>query len=509
MNIRDQTKTHAGILGLMILLAVNFFFLRHNAFRFFNFYDMCFDLDGGWRILNGQRPHTDFICFTGPVHLYMYALFFKIFGFGKSAIFAYLITGSSLVMTIVYGMTRKAIPLAVSLLVTTLTMTSFYWPVSHPWHNQTAMLWEILALSIYVRYLNSLTSKNAFGVAFTCGILMILAFMTKTNEGVIYGTLFLLLFLFSPYRKQLLSGYLIGGAVSFVLAFMFIGCSPLIFFEQIMAYSRMMAGPRLSRLMIWSNWFANYYWIPFIIVLFNVWPFRHKYRNFFLLFIGMMMVSIYSLYSNDILRSANIFLWGIFIAVAYLIFYKIKENLTTSRRKKFFRISEWLLVTITSVLIVISVKYDFELKVWTYWENLLGTYALQAKPLKGWLFDEFRGKILDQMVDFIDMNIPKKDSILVVTDMQILYALTDRPSYPGIPIQGFQKDGMPAPGAQLEQVHKTISAHPPDWIVVDIGNVMNEIPYLGLSEALKTRYTLAKSFGLFAIFKKKKKYVKF
>ena len=266
----------------------------------------------------------------------------------------------------------------------------------------------------------------------------------------------------------------------------------------------MMAGPRLSRLMIWSNWFANYYWIPFTIVLFNVWPFRQKYRELFSLFIGITFISIYCLYSNDILRFANTFMWGIFMALAYLIFYKIKQDLTTSRRQKFFRISECLLVTITCVLITVSVQYDLKLRVWTYGENVLGTYPIQTKQFKGWLFDEFRGKILDEMVDFINTNIPKKDSVLVVTDMQILYALTDRPSYPGIPIQVFQKDDMPAPGVQVDQVRKTIFTHPPDWIVVDVGNVINEIPYLGLSWPLETRYTLAKSFGPFAIFEKKK-----
>ncbi len=465
---------------------------------------MCFDLDGGWRILNGQRPHSDFICFTGPVHLYIYALFFKIFGFGKTAVFACLIAGSSLAMALIFWMTRRAIPPGVSLLVTALTMTSFYWPVSHPWHNQTAMLWGISALSLYVRCMNFLTPKIAVRVAFACGALITLTFMTKTNEGLIYGALFPALFAFSAYRRQLLAGYLTGGLISLAAAFIIIGCSPLAFFEQITVYGRQMAGPRLSRLMLITNWFANYYWIPFTIVLLNVWPFRQKYRELFVLFVGMMLISVYSLYSSDILRQANTFMWGIFMAAAYLIFYKIKGGLTTPRQKRIFRISEWFLAAVCVVLIALSVKYGFELKVWTYTgKNPAGTYALKAKPFEGWLFDEPRGKILDQIVDFINTNIPEKDSILVVTDMQILYALTGRPSYPGIPIQAFQKDEMPAPGAQLQQVQKTITARPPDWIILDIGNLINEVPYLGLSEAMRTRYGLAQSFGPFAIYQKK------
>src|SRR3989338_1931747 len=169
---------------LIALLVLNAFFLNYNAFRTFNFYDMCFPLDGGWRIASGQRPYADFIYYTGPVHLYLNALFFKLFGFGKAAVLAHLIFIHSLVITAVFIVSRKYLPVWITALVTILTTTSFYWPISHPWHNQTALFFGIMAVVFFLIHF-PLADSKAFLVGAFPGVCVVLAFITKTDIGIV------------------------------------------------------------------------------------------------------------------------------------------------------------------------------------------------------------------------------------------------------------------------------------------------------------------------------------
>ena len=90
-KVRLNTKDKLGLFFLFLILTGNAFFLRHNAFRGFNFFDMGSFLDASWRVFKGQTPYVDFIYTTGPLHIYMNAFFFTLFGFGKKAILAHLI----------------------------------------------------------------------------------------------------------------------------------------------------------------------------------------------------------------------------------------------------------------------------------------------------------------------------------------------------------------------------------------------------------------------------------
>ena len=108
---------------LALTLILNAFFLNFNAFRCFNFYDMCFNLDGAWRIFMGQKPNVDFISYSGPLHYYMVAAFFKLFGFGKTALWMHLVVVHSIVIVVVFLMTYRRLPFVISFMVTILTTT--------------------------------------------------------------------------------------------------------------------------------------------------------------------------------------------------------------------------------------------------------------------------------------------------------------------------------------------------------------------------------------------------
>jgi 4-amino-4-deoxy-L-arabinose transferase-like glycosyltransferase len=217
---------------LILLLIGNAVFLSFNSFRCFNFFDMCIVLDGGWRVLNGQRPYIDFLYFSGPLHLYVTALFFKLFGFGKPAILLHTITIHSLVIILNFIIARRYLRLGLSILVTLLTTACFTWPISFPWHDQLAYFWGILALAIFIR--PRWEEGRLAGPSFFCGLLVTLSWLSKMNIGTAFAVMFAVTLLSAPARWRNLLSYGIGISLGVVLS-LFLIHDPGIFFEQLSA----------------------------------------------------------------------------------------------------------------------------------------------------------------------------------------------------------------------------------------------------------------------------------
>jgi len=114
------------------------------------------------------------------------------------------------------------------------------------------------------------------------------------------------------------------------------------------------------------------------------------------------------------------------------------------------------------------------------------------------------GVALDKLVEFFNRQVSKDDSVLIVTEMQILPALTGMKSFKHVPVISFHKDVTPVPGEQLARVKKAVFDNPPDWIVCDFVAVRDIIPYLGLSEVFWALYEPEKQLGFYAVFHKKK-----
>jgi len=130
---------------LLLMLFVNATVLGRNAFRGFNFFDMGSFLDASWRVFCGQAPYADFIFITGPVHLWMNAFFFVLFGFGKTAVLAHLVAVHSIVILCTFFIAARFAPPWTAILAAALSTVCFYWPVSHPWYDQSAhfgAFWE-------------------------------------------------------------------------------------------------------------------------------------------------------------------------------------------------------------------------------------------------------------------------------------------------------------------------------------------------------------------------------
>ncbi len=520
-NVRKKTGL---ILLLALILTGNAFFLRFNAFRHFNLLDMGSFLDASWRIYRGQRPYMDFVYYTGPVYLYLNAFFFHLLGFGKAAILSHLVVVHSAVILLVFFMLYKRVPFPVTLSATALTVPSFYWAISHPWHDQTAHLWGIIGLSLLVRNLpfqepsrallsfsQLTTNKNALAwgkkssirISLLCGFFSVLSLMTKSNIGLAYGLMFFTVLAASDNRGKALPGFcaglLIGGIVALGLVRF-----PHEYLDQCLAFSRHDGIKRISKLSIPGNWLVNFYWVAPAIMLPSFIFVKKKSPDAAALFLGITFVGIFTVNTGGMVPLGNNMLWGVHLALAFIALYSLSWETAPRWSQPLRKISAGLLLALTIFLTVLSVRYGLQLKVWTYFTpNPQGDYALQSEPLRGWRFHRFQGEPLDILVNYIKTHVPKNDSLLNLNDLYIIYALTGRDSYPGIPFI-FIGDIFPAPGKQTEKMRRVIIGNPPDWVVLDIKTSYgHELAWLGLQEEFKRSYAPVIRAGSFLLLKRK------
>jgi len=529
MILTQKQKEVGSIIVLVIVLIGNAFFLHFNAFRCFNFFDMGGFLDASWRIFCGQRPYVDFIYTSGPMHLYMNAFFFGLFGgFGKGAVLAHLIVVHSIVITTTFLMVRQRIPFFVVMLVTLLTMTCFYWPVSHPWYDQSAHLWGILAVAVLTVRLPLRESRSTFGVGLFCGIMAITAIMAKTNVGLAYGIIFLIVFLVSSQRIKAVAGYSVGALISLFLFALLIG-QPEKYLEQVIVGYGFYKSSRILELLNPLNWLVNFYWIPAAVAAVFLTSLDKTHRELCALFWGTMFVAIFSTYTSNLIRPANVPLWGTIMAMTFILLYKVPEkplhDITAKLFIGLFRIKDavevqyndlfspekrpnidflnifngekvnksaiYFLTIFSLGLIALFAYYGITLKVWTYMRpDPVGHYAIRTKALEGWLCDQEKGELLDMAADYIQKYIPTKDSLLILSDMQIIYAVTGRVSFPGVPFL-FQAGDLPVPGRQVQQVKENIFRQPPDWILWNMEEPTfgrKLMQYLGIWERIQADY---------------------
>jgi len=495
-----KQKLYLGILILFLILIGNSLFLNFNAFRCFNFFDMGGFLDASWRVFCGQKPYKDFIYSSGPIHLYLNALFFKIFGFGKTAILAHLVTIHSLVIIFVFLMLYKRVPLYITIVGTLLTAPSFYWSLSHPWHDQTAHFFGLLGLTLLVTQTPFTRKIFKYYVLSSCCALLAIA--SKANVGLAYWVVFFCVAGLSPQRKKACAGFLTGTLIGSLIALGFIRY-PVEYWDQLTTFSQTSEShKRLANFLFPSGWFVNYYWIAFLLMLINSWFTKKICRELFALFSGITLIGIFTVHTGGMIKPPNNFLWGVQVSMAYILLFQYKNHY---RRwgKNIFITTLIILIGLTLFLTIRSVQYGLQLKVWTYAaDNPQGDFALTVKPLEGWLCHKLEGQPLEKLVDFVNAYVGKNDSLLNLSNLYIIYAITGRDSYRHIPFL-FQWDIFPAPGKQTSEVRAHILQNPPKWIVIHMSSYFNEIIFLGIKNFINTQYKIVARAGLYYVLKKK------
>lgn len=499
-----QSRFWERWLFLFLVLIANAFSLNYFAFRGFNFFDYGGFLDASWRVYQGQIPYRDFIYIVGPIHLYMNAFFFLFFGFGKLAILAHLIIVSATVIMATFLVTYRKLPFFYCAVSTLLSCVGFYWWFPHPWYDHSAFLWMIVAISIICSHDFENQNQRSDLLIFACGFLCMWSVMTKTNIGIPF-TLVSMVY-FSTFKSfRLLLGFALGLLLGITVVFILVG-SPRLLLDNTFFNFGAGATRQLIRFMVPETFFKNYYWVPALIVLLNAFRIRRTNPRLLLFFLGVIAVAIFSLNTGSLREQSNIALFGISTAIAFRLLYEARHQESSKSFSVIWRaISISALVAISLWQIYFNARYSFQRTSGLYPYLQVSDQKIQKGPLKGWLLSSAEDGAVNDMMSFIEKNIPEQEPLLILTDLQILYSMTGRESFRGVPFL-FTVGVVPAPGKQLQDVRETITQNPPNWILThrDPGTTgINQlVRYLGIEPFIAEHYQLVQYWNRYGMFRK-------
>ncbi|MEI8345274.1 MAG: hypothetical protein WCG06_04305, partial [Candidatus Omnitrophota bacterium] len=387
-----------GLAALAVLLVVDGLFLKVNAFRTLYFLDCGPHLDVAWRIFKGQKPCVDFITFAPLLHHYLLALFFAFFGFTKTAIWANLFTLSAGVILMTYFIARQgSVPRALAILAAALAMTSFNWPFSHPWYNQSSHFWGIAAVAVWSC---GYSTKSRLGrpassmAAFFCGGLLAFSLMTKPNTGGCYLLTFLVVFAVSSGRRRELPSYLAGALLGLLCIWILFIPAGDVFLKQVLLYCKNQSGRLTGVLSAPVLFLRNYYWIAGLAVLLRIPVIGRRHVELLVLFFGLWAVAIVATFTSTITFETDVELLGVYAALGFWILgLKPDKPASPSREPQFRRLLLGALAAWSVVLSLLYACYAWQLKAWAFpdfvntfaGDNIdpVGDYTLQEGPFRG------------------------------------------------------------------------------------------------------------------------------
>ena len=209
-----------------LVAAVAFCFTWATGHRGINFLDQSIIFDGGWRILQGQRPYRDFLMPFGPVTFWIQAIFFRLFGINWAAtvlpacVIDALATLSVIRIVRLLGGGSRALALCAGL----ATAISFQAPFGTLWLEQTAMFFALLALQAAVESLQASGLQRVFWQS-AAGVLLALSMLSKQNYGAFFVPVVFaaaLLGLVPDWRSAFRAGLIIGSGIAAALV-LFLG----------------------------------------------------------------------------------------------------------------------------------------------------------------------------------------------------------------------------------------------------------------------------------------------
>ena len=140
--------------------------------------------DGSWRVYQGQVPYRDFVTAFPPLPFYIQSFFFRLTDVDFSAMVLAAAVLNAVAAIWAIWLTRRFVPdlPAVALIAGLLTAVWFQAPFGTLWFEQTAFFFNLLALVLLVKCLDSEQYAAALRVA--AGVLLSASMLSKQNAGL-------------------------------------------------------------------------------------------------------------------------------------------------------------------------------------------------------------------------------------------------------------------------------------------------------------------------------------
>lgn len=532
-----------GLLLGCLLAALSGGMLAGTARSQFDWFDMSAFLDAGYRTWVGQEPYVDFFYLGQPLHLWLHALFFELFGFTQDAVLAHMQAFNAAAIVLFAAWAWCALAPGPAILTSAFFAISYYGPIAHPWYDQNATFF-VLAGLVAVEFAR-MTGTGRAWAAFAAGSGSAAAFMVKANVGAVGGATLLAASAFGavlprisgtqgtgqggpvgdsgsagahePYpsirrllrdaiatRAAWTQGILPFAAGAALVAGACLAAleSPGLFlYQAFVAYdsrTRLFDFEMLRRVVL----LMPNIWIMLPALLFArlggpAWRRRHAWELGMLVLLGLGGLAVG--FTGSMVIPAKI----LFCAPLLLYVFRLAAQLPLERIARGLVES---FVGLVGTFLVIYAGYSSLPPVAWLWRpsNADNTYALQATSFRGWRCNPATGIGVDAAVAWIDANVPPEDSLLVFPDCTVIYGMTGHQSPRGMPFLWHWKH-IPPPGPLHEAVRARLAADPPRWILV---HEQREVPFfetarmlewMGLDRLIAERYAPAWEYGPFRI----------
>ena len=322
MQPKKLTQIYKDLLPVLLIGIFSFAINYHYGFIGIMPMDNTVLYNGGYRVLNGYIPFSDYWLVTGPLLDYLNALFFLILGISwktfiiHSSFFNLLIAIASYFLFLQLELSKK-FSLFYSLLISIL----FYPVVGTPFVDHHSTFFLILAFYVFIF---AVKKKDYFYFVYI-PFFFCLSFLSKQTPAV-YGLIgilpliFLLCFLDKNNFKKILLYFIYGSIISTILLIIFFIATNINihnFIEQYILYAGSIGDYRIS----------NYNFD--ILNLIN----KFKFINFFIFILLIMLISLY--YKKKTKTADTLIILSSLFLVLVLIFH---QYLTLNQNFIFFTI---------------------------------------------------------------------------------------------------------------------------------------------------------------------------
>ncbi|RJO61251.1 hypothetical protein C4544_03350 [candidate division WS5 bacterium] len=194
------------VAGLTSILIVEMIFTYNRVLYGVDFALISLPAEGGYRIYSGQIPFRDFHTPAGLPLFYMLAGFFYITGgFSFKAVALYSAVMGAVGTLAVFAILRLNLGGVASLIFSGATAMTLFMPRSHPWLDETAILFYILALTAFsfaYRFREQLSSVQITTLAILSGLTLTASIFEKHNIGLTAFTFTVPLWFFVSFGKD-------------------------------------------------------------------------------------------------------------------------------------------------------------------------------------------------------------------------------------------------------------------------------------------------------------------
>ncbi len=322
---------------LQILLLGIFSFLVNYHYGFIGIMPMDNTVlyNGGYRILSGYVPFTDYWLVTGPLLDYLNAFFFYVFGVSwktfiiHSSLFNVLIALASYFLFNEIGLSKKN-----SLLYSSLISVLFYPIVGTPFVDHHSTFFLIIAFYLFILSVNSKKYSYLFFVPF----MFCLSFLSKQTPAA-YGIIgilpliFLLCFYEQKSIKKILFFLIAGsiGAIFFFIIFIFLtNINITNFIEQYILFAGSIGEYRISNYdfdlinIIRQYKFLNFFIIILFVILFQFF-FKKKEKKDILIILSSLSLAILLVFHQYLTLNQNFiyFMIPFLTAIIHSFYFKV------------------------------------------------------------------------------------------------------------------------------------------------------------------------------------------